>query len=167
MKRTLTLFICLFCIQKSLNAQKYKRQDTIRGSITSERSWWDLNYYDLEVSVNPKSKTIDGKNSIHYKVLKTNNSMQIDLQPPMQLTKAIQNGWKLKISHCGNAHYIHLEKTQIKYKKRFQIVPEWSKKTTTGTPSYLENYDLTTMIPTFRVPIPRTCVNSSGPLVKP
>ena len=41
--------------------------------------------------------------------------MQIDLQPPMQLTKAIQNGRKLKISHCGNAHYIHLEKPQIKY----------------------------------------------------
>ena len=115
MKRTLTLFICLFCIQTSLNAQKYKRQDTIRGSITSERSWWDLTYYDLEVSVDPKSKTIEGKNSIHYKVLKTNNFMQIDLQPPMQLTKAIQNGRKLKISHCGNAHYIHLEKPQIKY----------------------------------------------------
>ena len=115
MKRTLTLLICLFCIQTSLNGQKYKRQDTIRGSITSERSWWDLTYYDLEVSVDPKSKTIDGKNSIHYKVLKTNNSMQIDLQPPMQLTKAIQNGRKLKISHCGNAHYIHLEKPQIKY----------------------------------------------------
>ena len=115
MKRTLTLLICLFCIQTSLNGQKYKRQDTIRGSITSERSWWDLTYYDLEVSVDPKSKTIEGKNSIHYKVLKTNNSMQIDLQPPMQLTKAIQNGRKLKISHCGNAHYIHLEKPQIKY----------------------------------------------------
>jgi aminopeptidase N len=115
MKRTLTLFICLFCIQTSLNAQKYKRQDTIRGSITSERSWWDLTYYDLEVSVDPKSKTIDGKNSIYYKVLKTNKVMQIDLQPPMQLTKAIQNGRKLKISHCGNAHYIHLEKPQIKY----------------------------------------------------
>ncbi len=115
MKRTLTLFICLFCIQTSLNAQKYKRQDTIRGSITSERSWWDLTYYDLEVSVDPKSKTIDGKNSIHYKVLKTNKVMQIDLQPPMELTKAIQNGRKLKISHCGNAHYIHLEKPQIKY----------------------------------------------------
>ena len=115
MKRTLTLFIYLFCIQISLNAQKYKREDTIRGSITSERSWWDLTYYDLEVSVDPKSKTIEGKNSIHYKVLKTNNFMQIDLQPPMQLTKAIQNGRKLKISHCGNAHYIHLEKPQIKY----------------------------------------------------
>ena len=115
MKRTLTLLICLFCIQTSLNGQKYKRQDTIRGSITSERSWWDLTYYDLEVSVDPKSKTIDGKNSIHYKVLKTNKVMQIDLQPPMQLTKAIQNGRKLKISHCGNAHYIHLEKPQIKY----------------------------------------------------
>ena len=115
MKRTLTLFICLFCIQTSLNAQKYKRQDTIRGSITSERSWWDLTYYDLEVSVDPKSKTIDGKNSIHYKVLNTNKVMQIDLQPPMQLTKAIQNGRKLKISHFGNAHYIHLEKPQIKY----------------------------------------------------
>ena len=108
------LLVYYLSFQGVVTAQKYKLQDSLRGSITKERSWWDLTYYNLEVSVDPKSKTIDGKNSIHYKVLKKNKVMQIDLQPPMQLTNAIQSGKKLEISHRGNVHYIHLENPQIK-----------------------------------------------------
>jgi aminopeptidase N len=40
--------------------------------------------------------------------------MQIDLQIPMQLTKATQRGKSLKIDHDSNAHYIHLESPQVK-----------------------------------------------------
>ena len=108
------IFICFFCVQSQLLAQEYTRQDTIRGSITKERSWWDLKYYKLEVTVNPKTKSIHGKNTIHYEVLEANTRMQIDLQIPMQLTKATQRGKFLKIDHDGNAHYIHLESPQVK-----------------------------------------------------
>ena len=34
----------------------FTRQDTLRGSITPEREWWDLNYYHLDISVNPEKK---------------------------------------------------------------------------------------------------------------
>ena len=106
--------ICFFCVQSQLLAQEYTRQDTVRGSITQERSWWDLKYYKLEVTVDPKTKSIHGKNTIHYKVLEANRRMQIDLQIPMQLTKATQRGKSLKIDHDSNAHYIHLESPQVK-----------------------------------------------------
>jgi len=29
------------------------RQDTLRGSITPEREWWDLTYYHLDIKVEP------------------------------------------------------------------------------------------------------------------
>tara|TARA_B100001057_G_scaffold95624_1_gene92059 strand:+ start:2255 stop:3826 length:1572 start_codon:yes stop_codon:yes gene_type:complete len=90
-------------------AQNYTLQDTLRGSITDERIWWDLTYYELEVSVNPGSKSIFGKNTIYYKVLDERNKMQIDLQSPMQLTKATQSGKSLRISRKGNVYYIHLQ----------------------------------------------------------
>ena len=106
--------ICFFYIQSQLVAQEYTRQDTVRGSITEERIWWDLKYYKLEVTVNPKTKSIHGKNTIHYKVLEANQRMQIDLQNPMQLTKATQRGKSLKIDHDSNAHYIQLESPQVK-----------------------------------------------------
>ena len=115
MRQTYILtLICFFCVQSQLLAQEYTRQDTVRGSITQERSWWDLKYYKLEVTVDPKTKSIHGKNTIHYKVLETNRRMQIDLQIPMQLTKATQRGKSLKIDHDSNAHYIHLESPQVK-----------------------------------------------------
>ncbi|WP_242204310.1 M1 family metallopeptidase [Aestuariivivens insulae] len=90
----------------------FTRQDTLRGSITPERAWWDLTYYHLDIKVNPDQKHISGKNTIQYKVLEPHTVMQIDLQPPLTLTKAIQNGKELQIKHEGNAHFIKLEGEQ-------------------------------------------------------
>ncbi|MEL0457161.1 M1 family metallopeptidase [Flavobacteriaceae bacterium SZ-1-7] len=90
----------------------FTRQDTLRGSITPEREWWDLTYYHLDIKVDPDEKFISGKNTIQYKVLKNQSVMQIDLQPPMKLLKAIQNGNELEIKHDGNAHFIKLSENQ-------------------------------------------------------
>ena len=73
----------------------FTRQDTLRGTITPEREWWDLTYYHLDIKVNPDEKFISGKNTIQYKVLSANQTMQIDLQAPMKLTKAVQDGEEL------------------------------------------------------------------------
>lgn len=86
----------------------FTRQDTLRGSITPEREWWDLSYYHLDIKVNPEQKTISGKNTIQYKVLKPYQVMQIDLQQPLMLTKVTQNGKTLAIKHDGNAHFVTL-----------------------------------------------------------
>ncbi len=101
--------VYFFCYSLNIVAQNYTLQDTLRGSITDERIWWDLTYYELEVSVNPGSKSIFGKNTIYYKVLDERNKMQIDLQSPMRLTKATQSGKSLRISRKGNVYYIHLQ----------------------------------------------------------
>ncbi|WP_299556164.1 M1 family metallopeptidase [Seonamhaeicola sp.] len=92
--------------------ENFTRQDTLRGSVTPERAWWDLTYYHLDIKVDPDKKFISGKNTIQYKVLKHHSVIQIDLQPPLKLTKAIQNGEALAIEHDGNAHFITLNKPQ-------------------------------------------------------
>lgn len=92
----------------------FTRQDTLRGSITEERKWWDLTYYHLDITVNPDDSTIYGSNTIGYTVLEQNQVMQIDLQPPLELSRAIQNGEELTIEHAGNAHFIHLNTKQKK-----------------------------------------------------
>jgi len=93
-------------------SHNFTYQDTLRGSITPERAWWDLNYYHLDISVDPETKTIKGKNTVQYTVLDSNNRLQIDLQPPLILTKAIQDGEDLLIEHDGNAHFIQLTREQ-------------------------------------------------------
>ena len=122
MRRT-QIFLLFFLLNTYVQsrAQKYSAQDTLRGSITPERIWWDLVYYDLDVTVQPKVKSIRGTNTIHYKVVSPNNIMQIDLQPPMKLIKAVQDEVELSINQNENAHFIQLEKKQNR-KKIEQIV---------------------------------------------
>ena len=112
MRNLITILLLLFSF--SVISQTYTRQDSLRGSITPERFWWDLNHYNLEVDVDLEKKTIQGNNTISYTVLSESNSMQIDLQPPMRIEKVVQNGSELKITSEGNAHFIHLKKKQKK-----------------------------------------------------
>ena len=108
----INLLCDLYAQNNSELIKNYTHQDTLRGSITAERSWWDLTYYDLELSIDPKTKTIYGHNTVHYKVIEENNSLQIDLQPPMSITKVTQNGEILEVIHDGNAHFVQLKELQ-------------------------------------------------------
>ena len=116
-KRILFLisFIVFHCL--SISAQFHKntftRQDTLRGSITPEREWWDLNYYHLILDVNPENKNIEGSNLIRYKVLKEKQVLQIDLQKPLTINKVEQDGQGLIFRKDGNAWFIELKKEQI------------------------------------------------------
>jgi len=89
------------------------KQDSLRGSITPERAWWDLTYYHLNIKVDPDNKYISGKNLVQYKVLKPHNRLQIDLQSPLQITKVTQSGKELKVKKEGNANFITLNEKQI------------------------------------------------------
>ena len=91
---------------------EYSRQDSLRGSITPEREWWDLLHYDLYVTVNIPKKSISGRNIITYKVLKSNQLMQIDLQSPMRIDQAKQGDNILDILHEGDVHFIKLPEPQ-------------------------------------------------------
>ncbi|PKH52692.1 peptidase M1 [Tenacibaculum sp. Bg11-29] len=94
------------------HSEKFTRQDSLRGTITPERVWWNLTYYHLDITVNLDKKFIHGKNTVQYKVLKPHNVLQIDLQAPLKITKVIQNGKKLKVVSEGNAHFIQLKEIQ-------------------------------------------------------
>ena len=108
------LFLLGFILTSlSSYSQKITRQDSLRGSITPQRAWWDLVHYDLSVEVLPESKTIIGTNVMTYKVLNEGtNELQIDLQAPMELTAVMQDGHSLDVRSEGSAHFIQLEDPQ-------------------------------------------------------
>ncbi len=109
-----SVLIAATIITTSLFGQSFTEQDTLRGSITPEREWWDLNYYDLYVDVDPDQKFISGQNTIRYKVLKPEQVLQVDLQPPLKIDKVTQDGKALKVEDNGNAHFVQLQKIQKK-----------------------------------------------------
>ena len=116
MNKYISIFFIAFLISNTANAQKllvkkeevFTRQDSLRGSITKERAWWDLKYYHLDIKVNPADSTISGSNTIRYKILNSYNRMQIDLQEPLKISKVTQDGTELKYQREGNVFYIDL-----------------------------------------------------------
>tara|TARA_B100002019_G_scaffold293435_1_gene321025 strand:- start:935 stop:2602 length:1668 start_codon:yes stop_codon:yes gene_type:complete len=105
---------CFTMLGQGLMGEKYDttRQDTLRGSITNERSWWDLTYYHLDIKVEPEKKYISGSNTVGYKVLESKKLMQIDLQEPMIINSVTSKGKKLKFFREGNAYFIKMNKKQ-------------------------------------------------------
>lgn len=92
--------------------EQFTRQDTLRGSITLERAWWDLSYYHLSVKVNIADSSISGSNKIQYVVLEPYQTMQIDLQEPLEITGITQNNKKLEFRREGSAFFVELEADQ-------------------------------------------------------
>lgn len=105
---TLSAFSAVVSAQNHL----FSHQDSLRGSITKDRIWWDLNYYHLEIKVNPDDSSLNGQNTIRYKVLSPYQLIRIDLQEPMQISKIMQDGQLLKYYRDGNAYFITLIKVQ-------------------------------------------------------
>ncbi|MBO9203525.1 MULTISPECIES: M1 family metallopeptidase [Niastella] len=78
------LVIASSCAAQPLGDKKqFTRQDTLRGTITPERAWWNVLRYDIQVTPDYLGKTIQGRNRITIQVLKPGNKLQLDLQEPM------------------------------------------------------------------------------------
>ena len=111
------LVILMLLHNKSISQEyEFTKQDTLRGSVTPERAWWDLTYYHLDIAVDLDNKFIKGSNTIEYKVLEPNKKLQVDLQSPLKITKVEQNGKELTFSSEGSAHFINLIDKQRKGK---------------------------------------------------
>lgn len=119
MKRVslVSVFLITACILQAQfmppASKNFTRQDTLRGSVTPERAWWDLTFYHLNIKVNPSDSTINGTNTVVYKVLNNSDVMQIDLQPPLKLIKAEQNGKVLDFEREGNVYWINIADNQV------------------------------------------------------
>ncbi|MDZ4709604.1 MAG: M1 family metallopeptidase [Saprospiraceae bacterium] len=108
------LFVFILVGFPGLKAQHtFTWEDTLRGSITPARAWWDLKHYDLRVTAIPETKTISGQVTIRYKVTASYQIMQIDLQAPLVIEKVIQDGVELSFKKQGDdAYMVELKKTQ-------------------------------------------------------
>lgn len=87
---------------------RYTHADTLRGSNTPERAWWDAAFYDLHVRVHPADSTIDGWNGITYQVLAPAREMQLDLQVPLEVDSMVQDGRTLTYRRDGNTFFVTL-----------------------------------------------------------
>src|SRR5688500_3050432 len=107
-----TLFFSLHFATHSLKAQteNISRQEMLRGSITPEREWWDVLHYHLSVEFLVDTRRLNGSNAITFKAAKPGKKMQIDLQPPLAITKVTHGNAELKFEREGNVYWVMFEK---------------------------------------------------------
>lgn len=113
--RILYFIFVLYFVSFSGCFAQFTKADTLRGAVTAERAWWDLQHYTLSVKPNIAEKTLAGSNIIEYKVLYANQIMQIDLQEPLVIDSVMQEG-KLQIFNkiSKNVYHITLLQSQQK-----------------------------------------------------
>ena len=109
---TTLILLILLGFSNSVIAQ-HTEFDSLRGTITPERAWWDLQHYHLDINVSPADSSISGHNTIRYLVLDSLQKMQIDLQGPLVITKVTQDGEELNWVKKGFAHFVELSKKQV------------------------------------------------------
>ena len=122
LSKNLVLCLCLVAIngfgQPPSSPERYSRQDTLRGSITEERAWWDVLKYRLFIQPDFARKFIKGEVTITYHVIKQSGAaqlMQIDLQPPMKIDKVYLSSKtntpttnSLAFRRDGNVYYVEV-----------------------------------------------------------
>jgi len=102
--------LCCLFLPAVASTQTFTHADTLRGSNTPQRAWWDAAFYDLHVKVNPTDSSIAGYNAITYRILKPapRREMQIDLQMPLVVDSIVQDGLELSARRDGNAFFVTL-----------------------------------------------------------
>lgn len=124
MKKAAGSFIVLYallaaqssCAQPLHQKRSFTYQDTLRGSVTPQRAWWNVLKYELTVTPDYATKTLSGQNTITYFDSGTGHTMQIDLQEPMLLDSAVLENRRIAFKREGNVYWLAIRDSLAKYK---------------------------------------------------
>lgn len=96
-------------------AERFSRKDTLRGTNTPERAWWDVQRYDLTIEPEFSTQYTRGINRIAYTVTAQHvGKMQLDLKPDLKIDSVIllSDGSKRPVEHAGGDIWYVLLPTQ-------------------------------------------------------
>jgi aminopeptidase N len=87
------------------------RANILRGAYGQYRANNDLLFYHLDIRVDPEKKFISGKNTIRFKMLKSDNRIQLDLQDPLRIDKILLGTTELKYERELGAVFVDFPET--------------------------------------------------------
>lgn len=101
------------------NPKTFSKQDTLKGSNTKFRNFWDVKKYELSVEPDFEQKSIRGNNKISFEIIKdvTNPVFQIDLQKPMKADKVTASFPIADYKQDDDFIFIHTKKSFKKGEK--------------------------------------------------
>ncbi|MAJ90328.1 MAG: peptidase M1 [Flavobacteriales bacterium] len=106
------LYILLLLVYSTLLfSQQYTRSDSLRGSLTLLRTCYDVTFYDLNIAIDDKEKSIErSTNTIYFKALFDFDLFQIDLAANMDIMLVECEGKKLEFSREFDAVYVYFHR---------------------------------------------------------
>ncbi len=90
--------------QEFFNDYTFSRYDSLRGALNPMRTCYDVNFYDLNLKVNPGKKAIKGYNTIHFTAQSTFDTLQIDLFNNLAIDSIVFNGKHLE--YVRDSHFV-------------------------------------------------------------
>ena len=127
MRYFLILFLSLFSV-KSI-CQEFSLSDSLRGSLSSYRSCYDVYYYDLNVTIDDKNKElINSYNDFYITSLEDFDNIQIDLFSNLEINSIVFNETKLNFKRKFNAVFIDFSEIikkgeNVKFRVNYEGAP--------------------------------------------
>ena len=87
------------------------RFDLLRGAYGPSRSNNDLLYYHLNIRVDPQEKSINGKNTIRFRMLQDGTRIQLDLNESLNIDSILLGETPLKYQRDSGAVFIDFPHT--------------------------------------------------------
>ncbi len=109
MKKALLLSFFLAGVT-SLSAQNFTRRDSLHGGLRHERNSFDVQRYDLNITIDPEKRHIKGYNDITFKVTENTQKIQLDLFENMKIEGITLNGKELEYRRDNDAVFITFPK---------------------------------------------------------
>jgi Peptidase family M1 domain/Peptidase M1 N-terminal domain len=88
----------------------FTEADTLRGKLSSLRTCFDVLFYDLNVKVNPDSKSILGNTIIRFRSVNDFKLIQIDLFANMKIEKIVFHDTTLSYTRKQDAVFVQFPK---------------------------------------------------------
>lgn len=109
--------ISALIIATMASAQTITRRDSLQGGLRPERTNYDVQRYDLNITIDPDKKTIKGYNDITFKATAATQKIQVDLFANMQIDGITLDKFKTTYKRDNDAVFISFDKPLQKNKE--------------------------------------------------
>lgn len=87
---------------------EFSRSDSLRGMLGPARTCFDVRYYELDIEVFPKKKSIKGTVKMHFDLLEQSTQLQLDLFRNMRIDSIMCNGQVLNYYREEDAFFVDI-----------------------------------------------------------
>ena len=106
MKKILGFALFIGFVQTISGQANFSRKDSLQGGLRPERTAYDVLRYDLNITINPKEKSITGYNDITFKTVERTSTIQVDLFENMQVDSILFQSNQLNYQREFDAVFI-------------------------------------------------------------